>query len=439
MSLGSVIAAPNRITAVTAGSEQLVAIGVDANGAATAWRSTDASTWVASRLPSPPGLEDVQPEGVATRDDLIVVVGGPSGDGSWIRLAAAVKELTGLSDEDLVGLGVTPLPFAASVSGPFGLTLVDLSVDELGLARSDIEALRVGTGSRDAMVWSSTTGIDWTTSTLNGVRSVAVTVTPQSSLLATESGPDGHLAWLSEDGVEWQPVGPVTAASPTRWAERLIGRNQAGLGDLAVSIDGVDWQPINTSSLLPPENQWWTRLIAGGNAHVAAVFDGTPAFPTRSVTPTTPSLTKDGFSLSFEYGVSLVLREGDTRRLSLMAYQGARRGYEANLTDRTITFTDPDSTEPSPRSPSRNSASSRNNPDRPSPTSTGPKCCCPPATRRSGPSAIPDNSRPMAAGSWPYTSAPTPSSLPSKRRPLKTSEPPPRGCSSTPLLSQLVA
>ncbi len=344
--LGTVIQAPNLITAVVGTDRGLLALGTDGTtGTPTVWQSEDGGSWESSSLPLDEPVTPGSPvrlQTAVTTDDLTVVFGSAEPDiGALIR--DALPEDLGVRDGIGYGFGMSAPPLKVTVQGPLGLTVFSASGEELGLTE-DQEALLIGEPTDNTTVWSSSDGTNWQTSQIYAMNVNAAFISPDGVITAFGYGFQGEATWLSTTGTEWErQSGGSAAEMVTSWNDLLLGTRQRGRNaELMSSDDGDTWISFGVNELLDKSLSWHFYPIAAGPAGVAAIARGY-AEPRFEREPEPFVMERDGYTVTLNGMQSLLtLSQGESEVL-LVPLQDEQVDDEVDVdfVERTITFLDP--------------------------------------------------------------------------------------------------
>ncbi len=351
-SLGTVIEPPNQLTSVAASPDGMMAVGRSSAGAAAIWRSDDGSNWQMELLPEPGFISTNEPipRMSASVGGVDVIVGYPDFENSERLVNGAIEKVTGASVGEFgFSVGQDGASTEIVVRGPFGLPLMSLPADELGLSEDEMRsAFNGGSRSLVTTVWSSADGGDWQASTLDDVAPSSLSVTPDGKFIMTSFGPAGQRTWVSSRGVEWQ--NPTTRlnrpSSIVPWRRSLIGAGFEITSDLAVSNDGVIWQSIGAADLFPDNYYLNSVPISAGDDGVAATAVQFLIEQDLEQPASEAILVKDGFTLTANNAGELVLRRGDELLWTFSVRPTDPPGVLADLVERTVTFVDPTTSEP---------------------------------------------------------------------------------------------
>ncbi len=355
-SLGTVIEPPNEVTSVSTGADGLVAVGRDADGAAVIWRSGDGAEWVATLLPAPQtSTSDVPiPQMVASSGGIEVIVGRLPFNDPMAAAYEALQELTGFPPQEF-GLsgnyGETSAEFV--VEGPFGLPLLTISGDELGLTGDDLPSVSFNeVFESSTTVWSSANGTDWHVEALDQTYPLNLHATDSGSFLLAGFVP-GHAGsglLFSDEGVTWRTL--VSDSPPVvgvaTWGQILIGSLIDREDALAISGDGVNWEPLRVDGILSDGFRVSNAVVSAGDQGIAATA-------VRQTSGTGPAelapeaiLVRDGYTLSTLGGGNggLLLRRGDETLITIRSYSNSQTGVVADLSEGTVGFVDPETSVP---------------------------------------------------------------------------------------------
>lgn len=348
-SLGTVIEAPNQVHTVAATPRGLVAAGSAGENTLRIWSSTDASEWTASDLPAAPLISDhfrSWAQAVGGTDDVTVVFGSVQPD-----VAALIGEVLpdDLRDKD----GNAPLniswggpPWAITVHGPLGLTVLSATAEDLGMSEEELRAL-LGVGPGPTTVWTSTDTASWTPAEV-GIDYVANLVEIGGELLATGHGA-GIETWVSPDGFDWQrTAGGLGVNHLTPWRDGFVGiLQERARPDIAYSEDRITWEPLGLYDYLPGGIFWDFQSLAVGGGGLATAITGYEQGEDFAVDLQPVVIERDGYTLTIDPSGPAVLRSGEDVVLRLATY--SNQVFDEVTVDfwaRTVTFLHPDSLEP---------------------------------------------------------------------------------------------
>lgn len=260
------------IASVTQGGPGLVAVGLDGSGGdfdAAVWVSADGLSW--ERVPhdelSLGGINFQAMQDVASSGSRLVAAGADTSGGdfdaatwfsddgrSWTRVADAEDLFGGSNEQDIN---------AVAAGGP---GFVAAGFDE-----------SAAFGDRDVAIWTSTDGEEWARvphdEVLFGGAEDQVVLAVEASeggLVAVgydEARGDRDAAvWRSDDGLDWSRSGNDAFPDEGHQMIMAVAINDAGLhavgrdaigavrwGALWSSTDGVDWQRVPSSSVFEGE------------------------------------------------------------------------------------------------------------------------------------------------------------------------------------------
>ncbi len=346
-SLGPVIAAPNTVNAVIAGPVGLIAVGVDGDQAPVVWTSLDAINWEVRPLPLDlvPDGAMVEPTALASSGDLTVIVGILDRVDLHDFVRAAVVDVVDLDlTHDNVETDFSGSTLLVRLRGPFGLPLAEFTAADLGLSESELTELETAPIQPVTVVWSSADGGDWQTAELDQFYANSLAAVNEGGIVVTGFGSgfargDGVL--VSIDGLEWTVNGNASVGSIVRWGANIVGvANGAGTG-LRVSANGADWATVRVGRILPAGPDWFMTRVAAGDRGVVALADGIVDTDRveRSPVPAA-AIVVEGFTL-LGGDDQIIVREDGLERLRVPAYDPIDGSYRVDLTEGTVTFVDP--------------------------------------------------------------------------------------------------
>ena len=314
--VGTVIEAPNRITAVTVAKDRLVAVGKTQDGEPTMWRSLDGSTWMPQQLPTEKSATatPVLPTRVASSGDLIVVTGVVDLPVPRPSVYKAYFDLTGIDPTSTgsdVYVDTSSMTF--NLRGPFGLTVFSASAEQLGLSPESTALDTTVSTAFVATIWSLADSGDWHVETIENAYHTDITNASDGRIdVSTFDGSGGQHVLSSTDGVTWERSSRPAGQNflPVRWGSRLV----------EISGDGS-----------------------------IAVVTGSLGNPSSSLSePALAILVKDGYTLTAGGPIDsdLVLSQGDTTLARIPTYSNTTAGYVADAAAGTISILDPDTGSP---------------------------------------------------------------------------------------------
>ena len=326
---------------VTTTNLGLATTGIRPDGTGVVWTTSDGREWEERPLPSPGNTStffNVTPRSVAGTQDRIVVAGDRS-----LNVARVLGDQMppGLDEAYYYPVWTGP-PWGVAVYGPLGILVFWVSAEDLGLDEEEIASLVESQNQRQATVWSSVDGWEWTSATLDGWL-IQLLSTPEDELMAVIHDTQTRLL-TSSDGMTW------TALEPTWWEFGPVARWEGGLiragtDDLLYWDDGPYWESFGVRELLPEFLGWWLHSVAAGPAGIAAVavtrqFD--PVGPTVE-----PLVIESGdYTLTVdETRNQLTVSHGEAS-VDWILYSGqVHEGIEIDFVRRTMSFHLPETEE----------------------------------------------------------------------------------------------
>jgi hypothetical protein len=281
---------------------------------------------------------------------LVVVAGTSFEDGSPL-LQARLRE-RGI-DLDLTAIGWTVVPgdgeLRVVLYGPLGIPAMSIEAAKLGLTDEDVQTLQGRSiGSIDAQAWSSSDGVNWSSTTIEGARWISSVIpAPDGGILVFGEDSSGSAMWRTFNGVDFEKLPFMLRADRAKpWRGGFAGlRSSGNPPDVMVSPDGETWQRSGLAEGFPQRFDWawYSSRFATGEAGIAVTVTGTPRRLQSRDERTPPVLRHDGFSLTldFEQGV-MYLDDGEsTRSWQLWNYTDVIDNLAVDLGEETIAFLDP--------------------------------------------------------------------------------------------------
>ena len=271
------------ITALTAGPNEFVAVGVEYFGARTTvsvFTSVDGRSWSDRGVMEPD--EGFEPLGVSEANGYIVIVGatpGASADGRIWVLGP------GYADWSRIPSG--PLGF----DGPGDQVVTTVAWNG---ARGFVAGGSIVTGGRETpTMWRSADGLAWTRLPAGAVASdgrnalVQRIVAVGSGFLASGAADGGALLWRSVDGNAWTAIPPP--ATPSSPGEFVIPASDGGktlvlavddFGSQMHRLSGANWTRADTGSAFPRSSTASELVgVASAGSRVVAIGAGADRRP----------------------------------------------------------------------------------------------------------------------------------------------------------------
>jgi hypothetical protein len=209
---------------------------------------------------------------------------------------AMMADVVGLPGRGFVAVGYVPPSWVpASWTSPDGsdwtihpMGATDFTFPVAIAARDDGPVIAVGRSGSEPVAWTSDDGIAWIRHSVPTPedsdvpeRMTAVVATDRGFLAGGSAGPelfDRHARfWISEDGVEWQPVPDDPAAFANAEVRSVAGSPD---GYVAVGVVGTAQEPTGAVAWTSADGTTWRRVddsaLDGGIAVsvIAAPFGG---------------------------------------------------------------------------------------------------------------------------------------------------------------------
>lgn len=348
--LGDVISTNGYFTEVAATPFGLMAVESDSDGSVVSWTSTDAVDWKENLVsPSGDGPLLTAANTIGANSSMVVVTGSTYQD-AGVLLEERLGDVGLEVDLSSVPWGIEPDPDGGSnvvVYAPLGIPALSVPLSDLDLTESERMLLQNGMGTdQAALAWSTTDGVTWTSSTIEGADWIeSITSSPDGSLLAFGFDSAGNELWRSYDGATWEKLAfglRVRQAVP--WRGRLAGLSGSTRPEVLVSQDGEEWTGLGLADYFPSRISWDPQTIAASDTGIAVTVQGRPAeepsLPSERREPAL--LERDGFTLTldFDQGVIRLERGEYNGTWNLWSSSQVRDSIEVDLESRTVTFLD---------------------------------------------------------------------------------------------------
>jgi hypothetical protein len=311
--LGEVIGDDGIFTDVAATPFGLMAVESDvSDGSLTTWTSQDAVEWQPTLVrPGGEGHLALVAHALGASGSLVVVAANEFEDPSPLlkeRLGEVARDIDpqtlrwAIHREGSRGSNVI-------VYGPLGIPALSIPISELDLTDEEQRLLEYGApGNGESTAWSTTDGVNWTSSTIEGAAWIsAITATPDGGLLAFgSSSNESPEAWRTYDGSAWETLpSRLGAAAVKRWRGQLAGLDRWSNPEVLLSSDGETWTELGLADYFPNRISWYPTEIATSDTGLAVIVQGQPP---------------DGPSLPFDRPEPIVLvRNGFTLTIDLDA------------------------------------------------------------------------------------------------------------------------
>jgi hypothetical protein len=229
------------------------------------WLSEDGLDWVPTPLPTEHTDGDVWFNDAITHRGRIILLGG-----EFPRYSDPVQEAL----EDRLGASITQYgwtttessPPGIAVHGPLGITIVSITLEDLGLTEEDLFP-EVTDDSQTATVWSSSDGVVWERVTLRDANAGSMVVGPDDRIWAASY--DIQNRWLvSDDGLTWLTNDDARAPFADYiqgWGDGYIGADYTGVNPaLTLSDDLTNWTRVDIGFEDERGINWNYRIVTDG-------------------------------------------------------------------------------------------------------------------------------------------------------------------------------
>ena len=295
-SLGVLIAGGNIVSSVSIAGDVLLAVGDDAEGQLTVWRSSDAASWLPARI----GTETSDGQGhraIVGGNDRVHVV-AVAGDNDPIRLLRQVWP-DAASLPAGVGWSWGGQPLTISVQGPFGIPLLSATAAELGLA-DDAFDLSQRPGPESTTIWTSIDGGAWQErGSIDNAVLTRIVEGPDGSLLAGGWWGGRALTLVLTVGSDWEPIPDEEFpwAAVARWGENLVaaGSDQRDLRRL----EGTAWRSLGIDQFVD-ETDWYIPTVVADDTGLAVLTRSFPTLAFEDPRPSPAIIVKNGYTLAID-------------------------------------------------------------------------------------------------------------------------------------------
>lgn len=348
--LGQVIPANQIVGSVHSTARGLVATEGGANGEhLTLWHSTDGVEWSDEQLVISNGDARlvVYAQAVGGNDQILVVAAM-----AGIDIPRLIEETIGV-DVGSGNFGWGPNyengEFTLQLWGPLGFPLAEIPAEDLDLTDEEHEILEAEYQGGPAFdVWVSAEPGKWLQSDIPEASWVnSITAAPGGQILATGWDNQTNNVWSTFDGFNWEETG-IGLPRPDEiqvWNGTLIGLSHSGFASVITSEDGLEWERIGPEDHLPGPIQWNLGTMASGPGGIAASLHGWQS--STFVPSDEPVVLEDGeatLTIRYDTGSYQVDSGGVSRTWSMNSSQ-LPDGVTVDLAERLVTFHAPDSDE----------------------------------------------------------------------------------------------
>lgn len=233
--------------------------------------------------------------------------------------------------------------------GPLGLPAISITASELGLTDEDVRILQGRSmGSIDAQAWSSSDGVSWSSTTIEGAQWISSVIpAPDRGILVFGADSAGNALWRTYDGSSFEklPFG-LRSERAKPWHGGLVGVSSYGdPPDVMVSSDGETWRGSGLDEYFPQRTgwNWYPTTFAASESGLALALAGNVPSGLQSQEPANPPvLERDGFMLTLDLNQAVMrLDDGEsTRSWQLWNYTDVVESLVVDLNGQTITFLD---------------------------------------------------------------------------------------------------